>query len=1477
MKKMKENVWFFLFLPLLCLLLFLPRTAFAARPAGEALQISLEAVPEAPYPGETVRVQARVAPRFDAARQGIRWEGPGLKPVSGDVVSYEAWGGAATLKATLWDRVDGNDLAAASITVAPRSYALAVRILTTEETVRLWNIETKSMKDQRGRAVKTRILLEASIEPAPSVPYRCLWTPSEGTTLALQEGNRCSVYRDTPGTASVSLQVLTMDNLLLGTAEVSFDVDVSSEALDRSRRLSEGWGRWQSALALREKGEVETALTQARQAAEEMIGAGMREEDLRGELGRFTQVRNNYFRALELAAVAATLWRDGRLEEALAQYREARTFYAHPSIDRSAAEIENTLARNKELRDRAAAVAREAGLLAQGQDLEGALEKYRESLRLYPDAGTRAAQAEVQARRNASDRKMEVARAVRDVALTLESQGDLESALEKLNESKEVWLLPDIDADIARVQSEIAAQRNNQEKAARLEKEGAALEVRGLEGQGSPAILIQAFEKYRESLATWRDVSVERAVERVSAHVARINDEIAQAAATVKEAEILEEEVRLREALSKYRRSQELRWNQNVEKKIEELVQLIDVREKTIAEAKRFFAQARELEVQEKLDEALENARRGEKLLASKGLKDLSLGEPDGSAAAVVKRLENAVEARNGKIARASELARQARAESNPERALDLFLESENVWHDEEVSQAIRSLSSLLSESRDSKERATALYKEAVVLDRESLFEAAEEKLVSSLTLRATPEAQTLLTEVRTRIGEKNWLVSLQNQPLNLRYAPLLPYTGDRTVVRIEGGAWTEDERLTYRWELLGNAKDNGSLDGGRAYAFHIADEQPVTVRLTVLRAGTGRELAARMVSVIARPRSVWLALNEETKRAKVWNASLKRLEEIKEFPTSTDVKVRAEISPLPESAVSYSWSVDPGTAMASSSSYRAVVRRIKPGTSRVDVTVKDTRGIVLGTGRLNFIIGVDKENVDRDIKRAQAWDKWLAAKALWEEEKRLEAVDKAMEASALDASDPDITHGLAQMREDLGKMEQASRLLAEASMLLTKGDAEEAARKIGEAEKLWPDDRSRDMRYAVWEAAERRRRNDVLAASFRAEGEALLARGAKAEALLRFQDSFLISKNDVVSKDIARLKQEIAAEKANLEKARELREKGNSLADVRHYSEAIEYFERSLKILPDEHLAAYIDLLRERATKEKVLRTAAAKLRAEGDALMKDKKTTQALAKYKESLEVWRDVELAAFVKKEEDKIAQATAARLRKEAEALIKGKKPDQALAKYRESLRYAYDDEAADYVKKADDAAAKKRSDALIKEAEAFIKAKKPEEALKRYRQALKETPDNDALIKEIQKLELTLGPSVSDSALSDEALPEDPYADGGQNGNGARDLTQADVLYREGNALYKQKKYREALVKYRESYKFSQSQKLLEFANQLEATLDNVEGANKLVQEGNTLYKSKKYKEALVKYKESLGFYPNPEVEAFIVKVEAMLR
>jgi tetratricopeptide (TPR) repeat protein len=1446
---------------------------------GNPTQFSLSASSESPYPGDTVKVQAKVSPDFDETKYGIRWEWRGgaanFRAENGDVVAYEALQEPATLSATLWNRVEGGDVSAASLTVSPRSYALSIRNLTPKETLSLWNDETKAMADVQGRTVKSRVTLEAVLEPQPQGALRYLWTPHDETFLASENGNRCVVYRETQGNAVVSLRVSDKNNLTLGTAEFAFEVDVSSETLSRSRRLAKGWDLWKGALALREKGEIETAWVQARQAAEELLGGGVRDDVLRGELERFKQVRDNYFNALELASIAAALWRDDKLEDALSQYRQARAFYAHASIEKNIAEIEALLARRKELKENAAALAQEAERLAKDGDLEGALAKYDESLTLYPDPEARAAQANVEALHKAIQRKIGLAGTVRKIGLTLESQDNLEDALVKMTEAKEIWELPDIASDTERIQSKIAERKRRQNEAARLAKEAALLEVRGLEGQGEPEVLKQALEKYRQASDVWLEISSERSIERVSSHISRIGDEIAQSAFLAKEGELLEGNGQLAEALNKYRRAQNIRSGENLADKIAELDRRLDARKQSAAEAQRHYLQAIKLEKLGNLEEALQNARQGETILASNDLTahDLAVGD----VAAAVKRLENAIDTRNGKIARAADVAARAREESHPEKALALFLESENIWHNEEVAQMIRTLRELLKETRDTEDRAAELYKEAVILERDAKLETAEEKLQSSIALKPTAEAEKLLVSVQKQIAEKNWIEALLFQPLELKTLPLIPYVGERTTVRIESGAWTVDDKLEYRWKLSGSVKDEAPVGEGRVYGFYPMDDQPVTIALTVLQKGKERVLTTRSVSVIAEPRSVKLTLNEEARTAKLWNATLKRLEETNEFATGTDVEVRAEVAPLPETALSYFWSADPDSVLVASLDNKAVVRRPSPGMSKVDVTVKDARGIVLGSGRTDFLVAVDKNHIARDLKRSQAWQQWMEAKNFWDEAKRLQAIDTATEASLLDPLDPDITSGLSRMKEDLGKMEQAARLLAEGSLLLADGRVDEAEEKIGAAESLWSDEKNRDIRYSLLETEERVRKNEMLALNLRAEGDALLARGSKIEALLRFQDSFLLSENDAVAKDIARLTQEIATEKSRLEEARALRSKGGTLAEGGHYGEAIEYFDRSMTLYPDPYLAAYKKILQERADREKVERAKASKLRGEGDAFIKNKKTAEALAKYKESLQIWHDAELAATVKAEENRIAQATAAQLRKEAESLVKGKKTAEALAKYKESLTYAHNDAAAAYVKRVEEAEAKRRSDALIKEADALVKQKKPEEALERYRLAQKETPKNEALLATIRKLELALAPAVGEAPLShDVGLLENPYENTSNDQNG-RDLVQADALYREGNALYRQKKYREALQKYKESYKLSQSQELLDFSNQLETTLDKVEKANALVREANTLYKAQKYKEALVRYRESLDFYANPEVRTFILKVEALLK
>ena len=1473
------------------LLFFLPfsllicTSAFAAVPVSaasndERARFSLKASPVSPYLGETVKVKAEPSSPLDLTKQGIRWEWRGgasnFRSVGDSEVAYEAQDISAVLTVTLWDRLSGEDLETAALTVTSQGYALSINNLTQEtEKIQHWDNKTKSVVATQGIAVKNKVLLEAVVAPQPQNAVRYIWIPNEGSMVVSQDAGRCTVYRDATGQAVITLLLIDKNNLELGRTQVSFDVSISSEAIERSVQLTKGWERWKKALALREKGEVETALLQAQRAAEELADGGVEDDSLRGELDRFKRTRDNYFKALELSSIAASLWRDGKLTEALNKYRQAQGLHAHADIEKNIAEIETIRNREKERKENSASIAEEANFLAAGGKLEEALQKYKESLNLYSDSTVRSAQADVEGRLKAMQRKTALARTQREIGLTLEAQGELELALSKIAESREIWALQETATDIQRIQSALQVQQRRQDEGAQLAKDASLLESQGTEGQGKPEILSQALEKYRQALAAWPEKSLERSIKRVETHIDRISAEIAQSELLVKEAEFLEREGRMEEALSKYRRSQDIRRSSDTEKKLTALNQSIESHKKLIEEAQVYYAQASGLEKQGKLDEALLFAKKGEAVLSSNEL------------STIIRRLESAISSRDAKIDRAAKvavLAQTTQMEGNLEKSLALYLESDNIWHTEEVTQAIQVLRGLVDENKNTEERALELYKEGLILERESNFEAAEEKLQSSLTLKRTPEAEQLLKKVQKQRSDESWIETLKGQPLVLRANPIVPRTGQLTVIRIEKGAWTDDPGLTYRWKRSGNAQEGASIEGGQAYSFYPVDNHPVTVTLTVAQAGTDRELAVRQLSVTAEPYSVKLVLSESNTVVKLWNASSKRLEEVKELATGTDLEVRAETAPLPDGTVSYFWSVDADSTLGNSQENKTIVRRSLPGTSKVDVAIKNTRDIVIGSGQLSFIVAVDKNDIARDLKRSRAWGEWMRAQNLWAEDKRLKALEAATQASVLDPGDPDITNGLSQMKEDLGKMEYSARLLSESSLLLLEGKIPEAEEKLLEAEKLWPNESSNEsnksLKSSLLEGAEKIRKNKILAAKLRSEGEALLADGAKAEALLRFQNSLLLEENDVVSKDAQRLAQEIGQEKNKREEARVLRNKGNAMADKKRYTEAIDLYTRSLRLYPDEYLEAYAELLQEKAAEEKSIREEALKLRKEGDVLMKDKKTPEALVKYKESIQIWHDDELADTVKNEEQRIAEATASKLRKEAEKLLKSKKTTEAFLRYKESLTYSHDNIARAYVDKVEAEEAQKRADSLVKEGDALMKQKKPEEALERYKLALKNTPKDSVLSEKVRKLELILAPAVAtDPISSDIVLPKEPSSDENLSSekDDSRDLVHADALFREGNSLYIQKKYAEALFKYEESYKLSQSQKLKEFIDQLKATLGNMEKASKLVQEGNALYKAQKYKEALNKYRESLKFHDNAEVEAFIPKVETLLK
>lgn len=104
---------------------------------------------------------------------------------------------------------------------------------------------------------------------------------------------------------------------------------------------------------------------------------------------------------------------------------------------------------------------------------------------------------------------------------------------------------------------------------------------------------------------------------------------------------------------------------------------------------------------------------------------------------------------------------------------------------------------------------------------------------------------------------------------------------------------------------------------------------------------------------------------------------------------------------------------------------------------------------------------------------------------------------------------------------------------------------------------------------------------------------------------------------------------------------------------------------------------------------------------------------------------------------------------------------------------------------------------------------------------------------------------------------------------------SRDINTADrarALLTEANALYKEKKYREAIEKYGESLKFRDSPKVRNFMESLKKTVS----AGALIKKANALYKERKFSEALTLYEESLMIKKNADVERIITKLQSML-
>jgi hypothetical protein len=207
-----------------------------------------------------------------------------------------------------------------------------------------------------------------------------------------------------------------------------------------------------------------------------------------------------------------------------------------------------------------------------------------------------------------------------------------------------------------------------------------------------------------------------------------------------------------------------------------------------------------------------------------------------------------------------------------------------------------------------------------------------------------------------------------------------------------------------------------------------------------------------------------------------------------------------------------------------------------------------------------------------------------------------------------------------------------------------------------------------------------------------------------------------------------SRLESKLKRIQDNKQAADRLWEEGKGYLDRNRPAEALAKFRESLRYGATPERQKYADELDATITRRKAQ---ALKLRQEGEVLQNQKKLPNAIAKYRESLAIWPDPALEEHIRKLEAQAAaenekKATADRLWREGTENLNQRRPSEALNRFKESLTYWSIDERTAYVRSLE--GSRSQAEKLRKEGEALQNKGRLPEAVTKYRESLKPWPD-----------------------------------------------------------------------------------------------------------------------------------------------------
>ncbi|MEW6466861.1 MAG: tetratricopeptide repeat protein, partial [Pseudomonadota bacterium] len=151
------------------------------------------------------------------------------------------------------------------------------------------------------------------------------------------------------------------------------------------------------------------------------------------------------------------------------------------------------------------------------------------------------------------------------------------------------------------------------------------------------------------------------------------------------------------------------------------------------------------------------------------------------------------------------------------------------------------------------------------------------------------------------------------------------------------------------------------------------------------------------------------------------------------------------------------------------------------------------------------------------------------------------------------------------------------------------------------------------------------------------AQGAASEQRGALEQAIAEYKQSLEIQRDDALTRRVqalsAQLERNRADQQARKEQARQLRDQAHAMQQQGRIAEAIGLYKQSLALWPDKELEAFVAQLERGLADQQARKEQARQLRDQAHAVQQQGRIAEAIGLYKQSLALWPDKELEAFV----------------------------------------------------------------------------------------------------------------------------------------------------------------------------------------------------------------------------------------------------